>query len=105
MNLKLVLFYFLIAFFFLPDGLLAKRPGIKPWPENPWYWSYHGKPVMLMGGSDDDNLFQWPEKDLVVQLDRLANAGGNIIRNTMSDRKDKGLKCICSCSLKMAGMT
>jgi hypothetical protein len=92
MNLKLVLFYFLIAFFFLPDGLLAKRPGIKPWPENPWYWSYHGKPLMLMGGSDDDNLFQWPEKDLIVQLDRLANAGGNIIRNTMSDRKDKGFE-------------
>jgi hypothetical protein len=92
MNLKLVLFYFLIVFFFLPNGLLAKKPGIKPWPENPWYWSFHGKPVMLMGGSDDDNLFQWPEKELIAQLDKLAEAGGNIIRNTMSDRKDKGFE-------------
>jgi hypothetical protein len=43
-----------------------------------------------LGGSDDDNLFQWSEKDLIVQLDRLAAAGGNVIRNTMSDRKDRG---------------
>jgi hypothetical protein len=46
----------------------------------------------LLGGSDDDNLFQWPAKDLVAQLDRLAAAGGNVIRNTMSDRKDKGFE-------------
>jgi hypothetical protein len=48
--------------------------------------------VLLLGGSDDDNLFQWPEKDLAEQLDRLAAAGGNVIRNTMSDRKDKGFE-------------
>ena len=39
----------------------ATEPTLRPWPENPWYWSYHGKPVLLLGGSDDDNLFQWPE--------------------------------------------
>jgi hypothetical protein len=43
-------------------------------------------------GSDDDNLFQWPNKDLLAQLDRLAAAGGNVIRNTMSDRRDKGFE-------------
>ncbi|MBP9002292.1 MAG: hypothetical protein KBH78_01545 [Candidatus Hydrogenedentes bacterium] len=68
------------------------RGGIEPWPENPWYWSYHGKPVLLLGGSDDDNLFQWPEADLKAQLDRLVASGGNVIRNTMSDRKDKGFE-------------
>ena len=47
---------------------------------------------MLLGGSDDDNLFQWSEKKLITQLDRLAEAGGNVIRNTMSDRKDKGFE-------------
>jgi hypothetical protein len=47
---------------------------------------------LLLGGSDDDNLFQWPEKDLINQLNRLSAAGGNIIRNTMSDRKDKGFE-------------
>ncbi|MDD2597823.1 MAG: hypothetical protein PHO37_01170 [Kiritimatiellae bacterium] len=65
---------------------------IKPWPENPWYWSYEGKPVLLLGGSDDDNLFQWQEEKLISQLERLAAAGGNVIRNTMSDRKDKGFE-------------
>ncbi|MHC4398399.1 MAG: hypothetical protein ACYTG0_01825 [Planctomycetota bacterium] len=65
---------------------------LEPWPENPWYWSYHGQPVLLLGGSDDDNLFQWSEADLAEQLDRLAKAGGNVVRNTMSDRKDKGFE-------------
>ncbi len=63
---------------------------LRPWGDNEWYWSYRGRPVMLLGGSDDDNLFQWPEKKLITQLDRLAEVGGNVIRNTMSDRKDKG---------------
>ncbi len=65
---------------------------LRPWAENPWYWSYQDKPVLLLGGSDDDNLFQWQEKELIDQLDRMANVGGNIIRNTMSDRKDKGFE-------------
>jgi len=71
---------------------LAAQPALRPWPENPWYWSYQGRPVLLLGGSDDDNLFQWPEAKLVPHLDRLANAGGNVIRNTMSDRKDLGFE-------------
>lgn len=70
----------------------ADEAPLQPWKENPWYWTYHGEPVLLLGGSDDDNLFQWSEDDLVKQLDRLAAAGGNVIRNTMSDRKDKGFE-------------
>lgn len=66
--------------------------GLMPWPENPWYWSFNGEPVLLLGGSDDDNLFQWPEPQLIEQLDRIAAAGGNVVRNTMSDRKDKGFE-------------
>ncbi len=65
---------------------------IQPWPRNPWYWQYHGKPVLLVGGSDDDNLFQWPAKKLDAELDALAAVGGNYIRNTMSDRLDKGFE-------------
>jgi hypothetical protein len=65
---------------------------LKPWPENPWYWSYRGQPVMLLGGSDDDNLFQWPEEKLIPQLDRIVAAGGNVVRNTMSDRRDAGFE-------------
>lgn len=71
---------------------VAAPKGIQPWPENPWYWSYHGKPVLLLGGTDDDNLFQWGEQDLISHLDRLVAAGGNVIRNTMSDRIDKGFE-------------
>lgn len=69
---------------FLP--LLAAAPAdrIRPWSENPRYWQYQGRPVLLLGGSREDNLFQIP--DLREQLDLLASVGGNFIRNTMSDR-------------------
>lgn len=57
---------------------------------NPAYWQYKGKPVLLLGGSKDDNLFQIP--DLKKHLDLLASVGGNYIRNTMSSRSDKGFE-------------
>lgn len=63
---------------------------IEPWSENSWYWAYRGQPVLLLGGSDDDNLFQWPSETLIPQLDRIVQAGGNLVRNTMSDRRDGG---------------
>ena len=79
-------------------GFLALSAGLNatgqlvPWEKNPSYWSYRTEPVMLLGGSDDDNLFQWPDEKLIGQLDRIASAGGNVIRNTMSDRKDGGFE-------------
>lgn len=79
----------------LPTAVSGKEnpsQGLKPWSENHWYWEYDGEPVLLVGGSDDDNLFQWPKDLLIEQLDRIASAGGNLIRNTMSDRKDKGFE-------------
>jgi hypothetical protein len=33
---------------------------IQPYAKNPTYWQYLGKPVMLLGGSDEDNLFNHP---------------------------------------------
>ena len=66
-------------------------PALRPWPANPWYWSLNDQPVLLLGGSDDDNLFQWSEQKLIAQLDRVAAAGGNYIRNTMSDRRIEGV--------------
>jgi hypothetical protein len=68
----------------------AKADRIRPWPENPWYWQYHGRPVLLLGGSKDDNPFQLP--DLEEHLRALAEAGGNYLRNTMSDRPDRGFE-------------
>jgi hypothetical protein len=63
---------------------------IQPWPANPRYWQFKGQPVLLLGGSKDDNLFQIP--NLKEHLDEMAAVGGNYIRNTMSDRNDKGFE-------------
>lgn len=63
---------------------------IQPYKANPRYWQYKGEPVLLLGGSKDDSLFQIP--DLETHLDLLASVGGNVIRNTMSDRKDHGFE-------------
>ncbi len=63
---------------------------IQPYAKNPYYWQYKGEPILLIGGSKDDNLFQIP--DLESHLDEIQSAGGNYIRNTMSDRKDYGFE-------------
>ncbi|KKL27588.1 hypothetical protein LCGC14_2383650, partial [marine sediment metagenome] len=60
---------------------------IQPYKENSRYWQYQGEPVLLVGGTKDDNLFQIP--DLEEHLNLLTRVGGNYIRNTMSAR-DKG---------------
>ncbi|MBN2667101.1 MAG: hypothetical protein JXR67_11360 [Bacteroidales bacterium] len=62
---------------------------IRPWDENHRYWQYNGKPVLLLGATDNDNLFQ--NENLESHLDSLKSFGGNYIRNTMSDR-DPGNK-------------
>jgi len=51
---------------------------IRPYAKNPYYWQYKGEPVLLLGGSKDDNLFQIP--NLKEHLD------------LMSDRKNKGFE-------------
>ena len=53
---------------------------------HPSYWQYNGHPQFLMGGSIEDNLFQYP--DLEAHLDLLKSVGGNYVRNTMSSRDD-----------------
>lgn len=57
---------------------------IRPYAEQPRYWEFDGAPLMLLGGTRDDNLFQID--DLESHLDELVAAGGNYIRNTMSSR-------------------
>ncbi len=80
---------------------------IQPYAANPAYWQYRGHPVLLLGGSDEDNLFQIPASvrearkaprhgdaihhdpervNLECQLDTLNSAGGNYVRCTMSSR-------------------
>lgn len=67
-----------------------QKSGIKPWSENPSYWEYNGQPVLLLGATDNDNLFQ--NNNLKTHLDSLAEIGGNYVRNTMSDRDEGDLK-------------
>ena len=61
---------------------------IKPYVRNPRYWQYKGQPVLLLGGSDDDNPFQWTGSRLTEQLDLLKSVGGNYLRCTMSSRNE-----------------
>jgi hypothetical protein len=75
----------------MPFVLTARRlDSIRPYEGNPSYWQFRGKPVLLVGGSKDDNLFQLP--DLKAHLNEIDAAGGNYIRNTMSARRDMGFE-------------
>lgn len=59
---------------------------IRPYIENHSFWQYKGAPLLLIGGSDDDNLFQWTGETLTNHLDLMREVGANYIRNTMSSR-------------------
>jgi hypothetical protein len=59
---------------------------IQPYAKNPFYWQHRGKPVLLLGGSVEDNLFQI--RDLKEHLDLLHAVGGNYVRCTMSSRDE-----------------
>lgn len=73
---------------------MAQDERIQPYRHNPWFWQYRGKPVILLGGSDEDNLFNHPDlppEGLEAHLDRLVQVGGNYVRNTMSSRDEENL--------------
>lgn len=63
---------------------IDERKGLDISRDHPQYWEYNGEPLLLLGGSDEDNLFQMP--GVKRQLDLLASVGGNYVRNTMSSR-------------------
>jgi hypothetical protein len=60
---------------------------IKPYSNNPFYWQYKGRPILLIGGTWQDNLFNHPV-GLKEHLDKLVETGGNYVRNTMSHRNE-----------------
>lgn len=93
MNLKRFIALFAVSVLIINSAWSQdNRDDIKPWIENQWYWQYKGKPVLLLGASSDDNLFQWPQEMLVPHLDSMKTAGANYVRNTMSDRIDRGIE-------------
>lgn len=71
-------------------GLWQGDNHIRPYTINPGYWQFKGKPVLLLGATDNDNLFQ--NDNLLAHLDSLKEAGGNYVRNTMSDRDPGDLR-------------
>ncbi|MEN8788612.1 MAG: hypothetical protein ABF295_03775, partial [Flavobacteriaceae bacterium] len=64
--------------------------GIGLYEENPFYWSYNGEPVLLLGATDEDNIFQID--DLEDHLKLLDSVGGNYIRCTLSSRDEGNVK-------------
>jgi hypothetical protein len=86
-----ILLIFLMLIFFLSCTNSQERTEqfdnnrIQPFIENPYYWQYQGEPVILLGGSWQDNLFNHPV-GLAEHLDLLQSVGGNYARNVMSHR-------------------
>ncbi len=72
------------------SGLESRNSSIRPWSQNPRYWQYNGKPVMLLGGSQTDHIFLLD--NLKTHLDEIQAVGANYVRNTMSQREGQDLK-------------
>lgn len=80
-----------IATPYRPCAAQTSRGGaIQPWSENPRYWQYQGRPVMLLGGSKTDHFFLLD--DLQTHVEEVHAAGANYVRNTMSQREGPDLK-------------
>ncbi|NND05491.1 MAG: hypothetical protein HKN87_03845 [Saprospiraceae bacterium] len=58
--------------------------GIQISETHPQYWTYDGQLTLLLGGSNEDNLFQMPGVE--QHLDTLVACSGNYVRCTMSSR-------------------
>ena len=84
---KLLFLIALLGCVYCLNDLIAQNPtDLRVSQAFPQYWEYHDGPVLLLGGSDEDNLFQLLQ--LEKQLDLLVSVGGNYVRNTMSSRDD-----------------
>lgn len=69
---------------------LSKDNAVRPYVENPRYWQYKEEPILLLGATNNDNIFQ--SEDVEEQLNSLYAAGGNYVRNTMSFRDSTDVK-------------
>lgn len=58
---------------------------IQPYVEDPRYWQYKGKPVMLLGGNKWDAPFFIQDQETVY--DDLQAAGGNYLRYILKQRQ------------------
>lgn len=83
--------YLLIGYLYLTCQVAISQSEIGISQEHPQYWTINGKPVLLLGGSIEDNLFQLTNPSLEHHLDLLVSVGGNYVRNTMSSRDESNL--------------
>ena len=81
---------------------LKSSSPLRIYGENPWYWEYKGEPVLLLGGSYEDNMYQFPnwyyghddpdlskgQTDMTLEehLDLMVEVGANYIRSNLSSR-------------------
>jgi hypothetical protein len=74
----------LIPLMITPHQGFGESP-IAPYPGNPFYWEYNGKPILLIGGTNHHDMFNRPT-GIYEELYLLHSIGGNYIRNVMSHR-------------------
>ncbi len=76
--------FFVFAY---PAFSIMASAEIQPYSANPRYWEYRGEPVLLLGGSNRAELFQWTGSQLQNHLDTLQSAGGNYVRNDVWSKR------------------
>lgn len=81
-NHKFIYFPLTIILLIWSIASYSQEKGIKPYAENPSYWEFESRPILLIGGSNNNNLFQ--SDDVSAELDKLKAVGGNYIRCTLS---------------------
>ncbi len=84
-NARIVLLLTIVLMAMSCESTGSTNDNIRPYTNNPYYWQYKGEPVLLLGGTWQDNLFNHPV-GLERHLDLLVENGGNYVRNTMSHR-------------------
>lgn len=67
------------------ESYIDSKERVQSYTGNSYYWQYKVKPVFLIGGSWQDNLFNHPS-GLEDHLDLMTSVGGNYVRNVMSHR-------------------
>ncbi len=79
-----IVFLLFTGAWFQSVQLWGGKPSIHVSSDNAFYWAIDDDPILLLGGTDNDNLFQF--ENLRAHLELLRSVGGNYVRCTMSSR-------------------
>ena len=86
LSIILAFSFFILSLFI---SIQSAHANIRPSSADKFYWQYNGSPVLLLGGSNNDNLFQTATESY---MNEMKNAGVNYLRNVMSDRDTGDLR-------------